>query len=315
MTSAEYNSNLAMAGFDSAVGPAISVLELTQGKMAIVAVTDFAFVGQWKWHAVRRAEGNFTARRMQDGRGVYLHSALLQTTGRASVYFLNGNTLDFRRSNMRVGKLGEYTRNDIHREICAAAGRASAISPVNRERYAKRWELRKCLTCGDLFRERILISRTYCSWRCYSTNPDPDHVAAQRLNQLRLLGFHGMTGRRHSEAARTKMSAAKVGKHISPATEFKRDPATPEKLYQRRSAEYRAWRTSVFERDNFTCVFCGARGDLEADHIKPFALFPDLRFDLGNGRTLCHSCHVQTSTYRVNIFVLRKMFAEELACA
>ena len=30
---------------------------------------------------------------------------------------------------------------------------------------------------------------------------------------------------------------------------------------------------------------------LEADHIKDFALFQDLRLDINNGRTLCKSCN------------------------
>lgn len=47
--------------------------------------------------------------------------------------------------------------------------------------------------------------------------------------------------------------------------------------------------------NSYTCCFCGKRGgDLEADHIKPWAYFPELRYDLGNGRTLCVLCHRST---------------------
>ena len=67
----------------------------------------------------------------------------------------------------------------------------------------------------------------------------------------------------------------------------------------RTSAKYSKWRLSVFERDNFTCQDCGDNrgGNLEADHIKPFAFFPESRFLLENGRTLCKDCHRKTPTW------------------
>jgi 5-methylcytosine-specific restriction endonuclease McrA len=66
----------------------------------------------------------------------------------------------------------------------------------------------------------------------------------------------------------------------------------------RHSFENRQWRKAVFERDGYPCQFCGERGKkLNADHIKPFALYPELRFELSNGRTLCVECHKKTPTY------------------
>src|SRR3989442_14919169 len=56
----------------------------------------------------------------------------------------------------------------------------------------------------------------------------------------------------------------------------------------RQSAAYRAWRTAVFVRDDFICQHCGKRGGLlNADHIKQFAMYPELRLDVDNGQTLC----------------------------
>lgn len=64
-------------------------------------------------------------------------------------------------------------------------------------------------------------------------------------------------------------------------------------LSDRRKPEYIEWRNSVFGRDNYTCKKCGDSrgGNLRAHHIQPFAQFPELRFDISNGVTLCHICH------------------------
>jgi len=67
---------------------------------------------------------------------------------------------------------------------------------------------------------------------------------------------------------------------------------TDENRKIRTSIEYKNWRISVFERDDYTCQVCKIRGGtLNADHIKPFCLYPDLRLSLENGRTLCKDCH------------------------
>ena len=88
----------------------------------------------------------------------------------------------------------------------------------------------------------------------------------------------------------------------------------------RDSAEYSFWRKEVFERDDYTCMFCNRRnkkGDkviIEADHIYPFyKILDDFNitsieesisckelWDVGNGRTLCRECHKKTDSYGAN---------------
>jgi len=78
---------------------------------------------------------------------------------------------------------------------------------------------------------------------------------------------------------------------------------TPINKLIRKSFEMEIWRKAVFERDNWTCVWCGAKNGngkkviLNADHIKPFSKYPALRFAIDNGRTLCVDCHKKTNTF------------------
>ena len=66
----------------------------------------------------------------------------------------------------------------------------------------------------------------------------------------------------------------------------------------RKSVEYKLWRKAVLERDKYTCIWCGQQGiKLHADHIKRFADYPELRFAIDNGRTLCIECHRKTDTW------------------
>lgn len=60
----------------------------------------------------------------------------------------------------------------------------------------------------------------------------------------------------------------------------------------RGSRRYSKWRSSVFERDGYTCQCCGIYGgELEAHHIHDFANNIEERMDIDNGITLCKKCH------------------------
>ena len=134
------------------------------------------------------------------------------------------------------------------------------------------------------------------------------------------------TGRKMSEQMRAKMriisknNKHSLGKHWKLSEDIKKkmcetqqkriregthnwyiDGRTPIHTIIRNSKEMYIWRKSVFERDNYTCQECGIRGgELNADHIKPFSIYPELRFDLNNGRTLCYDCHYKTPTFGRN---------------
>ena len=56
--------------------------------------------------------------------------------------------------------------------------------------------------------------------------------------------------------------------------------------------EYNEWRNKIYKQDNFTCWTCEIRGGkLQAHHLKDWFNYPELRYDIRNGLTLCKICH------------------------
>lgn len=150
---------------------------------------------------------------------------------------------------------------------------------------SKKSPTKNCISCGKSYTKKnneaksSWETRRYCSSTC---------TAKTRI-------FSDATKRKMSEAHRGNKSHLWRG-------------GITEKNYSKRrrlmgTFEYRLWRKAVFERDNYTCVWCKVKnGDgktikFQADHIKPFALYPELRFSIDNGRTLCVPCHKTTDTY------------------
>lgn len=87
----------------------------------------------------------------------------------------------------------------------------------------------------------------------------------------------------------------------------------------RQTEAHQKWRELVYKRDNYTCIWCFRKGGwnkeekrnivLNADHIKPFSIFPELRLKLSNGQTLCKLCHkIKTKKDWEMIKKIRKNF-------
>ena len=110
-------------------------------------------------------------------------------------------------------------------------------------------------------------------------------------------------GMKFSPTHRQAMSAVNKGKKSGARSNFWKGGITPINKMFRTSVEYKEWRKHVFNRDDYTCQACGTRSMkgnpvyLHADHVMPFSLYPSLRLEILNGRTLCAPCHRKTSTW------------------
>jgi 5-methylcytosine-specific restriction endonuclease McrA len=63
----------------------------------------------------------------------------------------------------------------------------------------------------------------------------------------------------------------------------------------RKTTEYRVWRVSVIRRDS-TCQVCGTIKNREAHHMNHATYYPEQRFEVTNGVTLCKRCHNEFHT-------------------
>lgn len=164
-------------------------------------------------------------------------------------------------------------------------------------------DIKKCKRCAIEFSKPYFSSRSvwskriYCSTKCASLNTtvDSHNKLKDKKRPLHVIEAIKKTMFKKGQIPWNK---GKRCPQITGANHyFWKGGASTEAKRVRQSIEYRLWREAVFERDNYTCVWCGLRSGkgakvyLHADHIQLFADYPELRLAIDNGRTLCRECH------------------------
>lgn len=164
-----------------------------------------------------------------------------------------------------------------------------------------------CKQCGNQIMAKdagmVKPNRKFCSKSCRTTfqnlnnNPIYHKGVVEKINNSK----KNMDKKNYKWSKERRIKWAK--KLEGSNSRFWKGGLTDENRKHRNSVQYQIWREAVFARDNWTCQECGARNGngftvkLNADHIKPWALYPELRFAIDNGRTLCLACHLQTDTF------------------
>lgn len=165
---------------------------------------------------------------------------------------------------------------------------------------AKPWAQLTCKHCLQVFSVQPWAAKTgrkkFCSKPCA--------YAGRELKGLFQPGHKDLVPsekRGHSEETKRKLAEIQRKNYIVGERHWNwRGGQRTERKRAMSLYPYRDWRNAVFSRDNWTCQICKMRGGyLEADHIKPWCAFPELRYEVNNGRTVCKPCHLKLDTHGV----------------
>lgn len=142
-----------------------------------------------------------------------------------------------------------------------------------------------CKTCGNIYFKGVIsvprFKKTkYCSIVCKSN----DNEVKEKFTKLVSKPFSPERKEKHRHFFKT---GEESDKWIKDRTKVKKS----EKKHL--DTEYKQWMLSVKKRDSWKCKIenqdCAGRS--EAHHILPWREYPELRYKINNGITLCHAHH------------------------
>jgi hypothetical protein len=190
-------------------------------------------------------------------------------------------------SNVRLKQTNicEHCHNAFHpyakeQKYCSHA----CYNPYRSAHRKKRFDL-TCDICGKTYQVLEYRKETshYCSRECWSKRHPPDEFAC-KVCRITFVTWH-RDSQFCSKQCADRYKIGKRGGNYIDGKSLERDRA-------RLSRQLLEWRKAVYLKDDFTCQICHKKGVIiNAHHLQSWTDYPELRFDVSNGITLCIDCH------------------------
>lgn len=183
---------------------------------------------------------------------------------------------------------------------CAYCGKEISIPPskvsknnfCNRECYSKFHSkdvpICICEICGKTFKGSKFNANRFCSRECYSIQ----HNIQNKQRQCPKCGtiFIAKT----SEDKYCSWDCYNHDRHMpSGENHWNWQGGKSKENDEHDSNEYKQWRLAVYQKDKYQCIKCGSKERINAHHIFAWKYYPEKRYDVDNGITLCEKCHIQ----------------------
>ncbi len=155
-------------------------------------------------------------------------------------------------------------------------------------------EITNCLQCKVVFSAPVWAKRKTCSVKCSNNLPSKTR----------------MKGKKVSSATKEKMRLSAIGKKHPWASlkgelnpNWIKDRTKLAKRQERNDMAYKDWRRLVKNRDGWKCKISNSdcSGSVVAHHILGWAAYPELRYEVNNGITLCHFHHPRKRVDETNL--------------
>lgn len=149
-----------------------------------------------------------------------------------------------------------------------------------------------CLHCGKEFMRYRSDERKFCSKDCtYNSDAWRESRHNATVEQWRNPESHAKLEKGIKK--RSESPAWRNAKHFQRGVNHPRYNGNAQfRETEQGRYRYKKWRKAVFARDKYTCQKCERKGvQLRAHHIKEWAKFPESRYDIDNGITVCSPCH------------------------